>query len=373
MTGHDRFSRRRFIQTGLATLAMGTTLSGCGMVPSRQQARLKFISAIDNSGGQHAIGSADDRGHSGFRLPVAERCHGGCYRPQSRQAVIFARRPGRHAYVLDTQSRRLQQVITAGPGHHFYGHGVFSQDERFLYATLNHYSTGQGLVRVYAADHQYRAVKDLDVDGIGPHEVRLHPDGEHLLVALGGIRTHPDYGRIKLNLDTMQPAVLMMNRNTGDIVKRWKPMDRQLSCRHLDVSSTGIAMIGYQYQGPVKNNPPLIARLDTRSGQLRELHLEPSTQRALRHYTSSVVISPTHPYAVVASPWGGRALLLNYQTGTLLQAFALMDVSGVLAEDDGTFVLSTGLGALYRVSADQPEPRLLSRQALHWDHHLIAT
>lgn len=365
-------SRRQFIQAGLATLVTGPVLSGCVTAPDPQPARPDFISAVDRNG-HHTIGSADHRGRPGFDLPVADRCHGGCNRPLARQAVMFARRPGRHAYVVDTHDQRLNQVIAAGNGYHFYGHGVFSRDERLLYATLNHFPTGQGLVRVYDANARYRAVMDLDVGGIGPHELRLHPDGEHLLVALGGIRTHPDYARIKLNLDTMQPAVLMLNRRTGVIVQRWTPSDPQLSCRHLDISDTGVAMIGYQYQGPRWNNPPLIARLDTHSGEFRELHLPPLIQHQLRNYTASVVISRSHPYAVVASPWGGHALLLDYQSGKLLQTFQLRDVSGVLAQSDGTFILSTGLGGLYRVSADSAEPTLLVRQqSVHWDHHLIA-
>ncbi|MDX1799572.1 MAG: DUF1513 domain-containing protein [Marinobacter sp.] len=364
-------SRRRFIQAGMATLTTGALLGGCAIPGPRARLRPDFISAVDLGDHRHAIGGANALGHAGFNLPVGERCHGGCNRPGSHQAVVFARRPGQHAYVLDTRAWRLQQAIAAGPGYHFYGHGVFSHDERLLYATLNEYDTGQGLIRVYDADQQYRAVRDLSVDGIGPHELRLLPDGDHLLIALGGIRTHPDYGRIKLNLDTMQPAVLMMNRHTGAIIRRWQPSDSRLSCRHLDISDDGVALIGYQYQGPARNNPPLIARLDTRDGQFRELHLEPATQHQLRHYTASVVISPTRPHAIVASPWGGRALLLDYRRGQLLRAFQIDDVSGALAEADGGFLLSTGLGCLYRVRADRPEPILLDRQAVHWDHHLI--
>lgn len=366
-------TRRQLIQTGLGALVGSSALAGC-VATTRHLARPDFISAVDLTDDQHAIAGANAShdGLPGFDLPVAERCHGGCARPQASQVVMFARRPGRHAYVLDTAHQHLHQVIAAGAGYHFYGHGVFSRDGRFLYATLNHYGNGQGLVRVYDADNEYQAVRDLSLDGIGPHELRLHPDGEHLLVALGGIRTHPDYARIKLNLDTMRPAVLMINCRTGAIVRRWRPSDTQLSCRHLDVSDDGIAMIGYQYQGPTRNNPPLIARLDTGTGALREVNLDPALQRRLRHYTSSVVISRNHPFAVVASPWGGLALMLNYQTGALLQAFELTDVSGALAEAGGTFVVSSGLGGLYRIRADDSRPAIIARASVRWDHHLIA-
>ena len=41
-------------------------------------------------------------------------------------------------------------------------------------------------------------IGELASFGVGPHEVVLMPDGATLVVANGGIRTHPDRDRAKL-------------------------------------------------------------------------------------------------------------------------------------------------------------------------------
>ena len=68
---------------------------------------------------------------------LPERCHGGCLRPASRQAVLFARRPGTRMHVIDGNSRQLAHTIAAGEGYHFYGHGVFDLSGRYVYVTAN--------------------------------------------------------------------------------------------------------------------------------------------------------------------------------------------------------------------------------------------
>src|SRR5690606_18352847 len=106
----------------------------------------------------------------------------------------------------------------AVPGEHFVGHGVFSPDGSRLYAPASRYDEGKGIVVVYDATQGFRRIATYDLQGTGPHELTLHPDGETLIIGLGGILTHPDYDRIKLNLDTMDPALILMNRRSGNIL-----------------------------------------------------------------------------------------------------------------------------------------------------------
>lgn len=363
--------RRQFLLAGGALL-LASTKGWPGRAPAAPGAAPVVVSAFDDRDGQHCLMGADNQGGESFRLTVPERCHGGCVRPGQTQAVVFARRPGRHFYVLDSTRGQLVQQVPAGEEHHFYGHGVFSRDGRYLYATASHFPSGEGLVRVYDARRGYRHHADYPVAGTGPHELRLHPDGDTLIVALGGIRTHPDYDRVKLNLDTMAPALLLMDRHGGKIRQRWLPSHHQLSCRHLDVSADGLVIAGYQYEGPDWDNPPLLARLDTRNNDFRELTLPGPQQSSLRHYIASIAISPVQPLALVTAPRGQQALILNTDSGELLRSLSIPDAAGASAEADGSFLVSSGTGALYRIRPDRPDVDLLSRQSGHWDNHLTS-
>ena len=179
--GAESWARKRL--NGINT----TELGGAG----RENADWLF-SAVDDLDGKHYIAGVALDGKSRFMIEVPERCHGGCLRPSSHQAVLFARRPGTRMHVIDGANRRLAHTISAGEGYHFYGHGVFDLNGRYLYVTANRLADSAGLVRVYDAANDYAHVRDMSLDGIGPHELRLMPDGDTLVIGLGGIQTDPD-------------------------------------------------------------------------------------------------------------------------------------------------------------------------------------
>ena len=363
-------SRRQLLQYGLAGLSLASGLGGCTLAPTRRQPRALIFSAADTLDGEHRLVGLSMNGEPRFTLPVAERCHGGCVRPDGSQVLLFARRPGRHFYVVDINRGTLLHQIHAGEEHHFYGHGVFSPDGRYLYTTVNHYPSGEGQIGVYDATADYRLVRHLPAGGIGPHELRLHPDGETLVVALGGIQTHPDYDRIKLNLATMAPALVLIDRHTGAVRQRHEPSHHQLSCRHLDISPDGVVVAGYQYQGPEWEAPPLIAHLDCGTGQFREIDLEPSLQASLNNYTASIAVHPRHPLTAITAPRGGKAVLIDHRRGALVRAFDLADCAGVVTDGDDGFIVTSGNGQLYRLNATAASPVTSHRHALRWDNHL---
>ena len=364
--------RRCFIKLSLASLALGSTLTGCSAVRVGDGESARFLSAVDTPDGQHLIIIANHKGQLLSRLSVAERCHGGCVRPGSAQVAVLARRPGREVYIIDSTDGTLLQQLNAGEQHHFYGHGVYSQDGRYLYVTANHFSDGQGQVHVYDAREQYQWVADFPVGGMDPHELRMHPDGNRLIIALGGILTHPDYDRIKLNLDSMRPALVVMNRHTGAIEQRHEPSHHQLSCHHLDVSPEGIVIAGYQFEGPVWEAPPLIARLDTRSGQFSEIALPAERQIAMKNYVASVAINPASGLAAITAPRGNRVVIVNYVSGEYVQDMELADAAGVLPTATGGFLITSGLGGVYHTELPALTLTALNSADLRWDNHLTA-
>jgi len=361
--------RRDFIQFSLLGIAAFCSAHSFA-ASSRELPDLRFLSSVDTALGEHFIVAANSNGRELFRLPVAERCHSGCLHPNAVQAVIMSRRPGKNLYVINMLEGTLDALVEAGDGFHFYGHGVFSEDGSRFYATANHYPSGAGQIRVYAADDGYRHLHDLPVGGMDPHELRLHPDGQRLVAALGGIKTHPDYGRIKLNLESMQPALIVMDRHSGEVLQRCEPSHHQLSCHHLDISRDGIVIAGYQFEGEKWQTPPLIARLDTNTGDFSEIALAEHEQAMLGNYTASVAINPHSTVAAITAPRGNCVMLLDYRSGQPMGVVSVSDPGGVLAERDGSFVVSSGHGGLYRVRTSATEPELITHHTLRWDNHL---
>lgn len=360
--------RRQFIQLSLAGVAAAWAFPAFAS-GDRRAAGLRFLSSVDDGLGGHFIAAADNTGAQLFSIPVAERCHSGCLHPQAHQAVILSRRPGVNLYVINMLDGSLEAVVEAGDDFHFYGHGVFNKAGDRFYATANHYPSGEGVIRVYAADDGYRHLEDLALGGMDPHELRLHPDGEQLVVALGGIKTHPDYGRIKLNLESMRPALVVLDRRSGTIAQRYEPSHHQLSCHHLDISPGGIVIAGYQFEGDKWQTPPLVARLDTRNGNFSELDAG-AQQPELGNYTASVAVHPLSAIAAVTAPRGNTVILLDYRAGRVIGLVPVPDPGGVLAEPDGAFLVSSGHGGLYRIRGACEAPELIAQHPMRWDNHL---
>jgi len=364
----ELMSRRRLLKAGLAS-GLAATLTGCSVLPQRATTNSgQYVGAIGLPDGGFGVSAIDRHGQPLWQAPVDTRCHSGCNRPGHNQTVFFERRPGWSFYVFDATSGKRQHRIAAGTGEHFVGHGVFSPDGRFLYATASRYDPGQGIVAVYDADRSFQRINTFELRGIGPHELILHPDGETLVIGLGGILTHPDYDRIKLNLDTMQPALLLVNRHTGKIVSRAKPAHHQQSARHVTVDSRGRIYVAYQYQGPLYRTPPLLSRLN--NGQLQEIGFDDETQEMLTNYISSIVAHPENDLVAAASPVGGTAVVFEGRTGQLRARVTIPDCAGIQALAGGKFLISSGRGELIRVGADT-QPERLANLPVHWDHHLV--
>ena len=151
-------------------------------------------------------------------LPLEGRGHDIALDRASGQAVVFARRPGSFALAFDIHGRHEPVLFTTPPNRHFYGHGVFSADGRLLYATEHDNDTRDGLIGVYASG-SYRRIGEMPTHGIGPHEVIMLADGKTLAIANGGIETHIETGREKLNLASMRPSLAFVDSTTGSSLR----------------------------------------------------------------------------------------------------------------------------------------------------------
>ena len=220
-----------------------------------------WLSAGQSADGTDRIAGFGTDGAIAFAEPLPARGHAPAVRPGGRQAVICARRPGTFAAVVDLPSGRIVHRIDAAEGRHFYGHGAFSPDGRRFFATENAQDSGDGRIGLYDAADGWRRVGEWPAGGIGPHDLRLLRDGRTLAVAIGGIRTHPATGREKLNLDTMAPALVLMDTADGRIVDRFDMPAalHRLSLRHLAVGRDGAIGAVMQDQAETGELRPLVA------------------------------------------------------------------------------------------------------------------
>lgn len=308
------------------------------------KADLIFATAGKTPAGDFIAALISDRGDMIASITLPARGHDVTQCPMTGRLVIFARRPGTFAIVFDAIGEALHS-ITSIAGRHFFGHGTFSPDGKLLYATENDFEAARGIIGIYDATSAFARSGEFATGGVGPHDLALNPDGSLLCVANGGIETHPDFGRTKLNLATMQPNLTWIERETGGIVATHTlPANlHQLSLRHLAFGAGDTVWVGGQYQGATDATVPLLA-FASPDTPLTFAQISQSHTARLSAYIGSVATSLDGKIIMATSPVGDVALRLDSETGTtsLIEA---TNVSGVTSSPDG-FTLSTGNGAL---------------------------
>lgn len=362
--------RRNFLLTSLAGLG---ALASWPVYGRQGSAYLGTASRADGRFTLEAIGYDGALLHT---LTLPGRGHAIAVRPDGREAVVFARRPGSFAVVVDLVAWRVER-ISAVSGRHFYGHGVYSADGRTLFATENDYSTGAGKLGVYEAADRYRRIDEFDTYGVGPHEIVRH--GETLIVANGGIRTHPDFGRQKLNLDTMRASVVWLSAERGSLqMTASLPAEIQnLSLRHLACTSGGTVFVAGQWQGKRGNAASLLWCGSPRSEKLEVFSPAGPAMEQLRGYVGSISVDASDGFVAVSSPTGGVVQVRKIPTGQLVREVQMPDLSG-LAKGHlaGQFFVSSGAGQLLLLDANKmatPHMSNLTDHKILWDNHMIIT
>ncbi len=324
-----------------------------------------FVTAAKTSSGDFVLVGLSDHLGELFRLPLPSRGHAAAAHPTRPEAVGFARRPGTYALVIDCRSGAISAQMQAPEGRHFYGHGAFSADGSVLFTSENDFEAGRGVIGVWDAVRSYRRIGEFDSGGVGPHELSLMPDGQALIVANGGIDTHPDSGRTKLNIPTMRPNLSLIGLD-GTILDVAEPPValRRNSIRHLDVRADGRVAFGMQWQSDMHTTPPLVGTYGT--GQGLVIAPENETWRDMHAYVGSVRFARDGTDIAVTSPRGGMVVELDADSLEPVARVLRPDVCGV-ASRAGYLVTTTGQGGLFR-----DETRIGQSDDLAFDNHLVA-
>jgi hypothetical protein len=278
---------------------------------------------------------------------------------ETNHLVAFARRPGTFALIIDRSGKAEPMTIAAAEDRHFFGHGCFSPDGKLLYASENDFEAGRGVIGLYDARENYRRIGEYSTYGIGTHDLSVSDDGTLLIAANGGIETHPDFGRTKLNLDHMEPSLALIDAATGALVERHALPEklRQLSTRHIDLDEKGRIWFACQYEGPRNDLPPLVGHFG-KGEDLTFLSLPEETTIRLANYVGAIAVNRREGLVGLTSPNGGRFVVFEAQTGRVLRDEGVADAAGIAAAPRG-FAVSSYDG---RFSGH--------RENLAWDQHI---
>jgi hypothetical protein len=299
-----------------------------------------------------------------FELPLPARGHAASAHPTRPEAVAFARRPGTFAVVIDCVTGAQKAMLHAPAGRHFYGHGAFSSDGSLLYTTENDYEVGRGRIGVWDAQNAYQRVDEWESGGIGPHDIKRLPGSETLVVANGGIDTHPDTGRTKLNIATMASNLTYINNGKIIDAAGLPPQMQKNSIRHLAVGRDGHVAFAMQWQG----DGAVEALVGThRQGEPLALMQVPANQlRQMDGYIGSIALSKDGSTVAVTSPRGSLLQLYDVGSRQLTNSVSLPDVSGVSVMG-GSFITSSGNGDMRQLGKASG-----LHSGLAWDNHLIS-
>jgi hypothetical protein len=362
-------SRRDFLSRSLGTLGLIAVLPACVSIGSRQG---RLLSAFEDSRGDQYIGglSLADGEVFGARIPM--RAHGCAIDPRDPlHVVFFARRPGTRAFGFDTQ--RAQTIFETPAGRHLSGHGVFSASGDLMFTPEHDYENKRGVISVRDT-RDFRIVAEIDTHGIDPHEVAWLPGKQELLVANGGIMTHPRAFRRKLNIETMNPSLCLIDAASGKCLEQWRLPDHLLSIRHLSIAADGSAAVGLQYEGPRYRAPGVVAIYRPAVG-LEMLEASATAQAHLAGYVASVCISDSVDLIAASCPYGSGVACWSKRSGAFLDFVSAADTYGLSRLADGSIYVSQRDGAVFEIDETGLRSqfvKIVRPEPIRWDDHWVA-
>jgi uncharacterized protein len=316
--------------------------------------------------------------------------HNRIARNNSIDVAVMGRRPSEWFWILAADSGKLKYSIKAEANRHFYGHACYSLEGDLLYVTENNISDFSGVIGIYDVASGYKKIGEFATQGIGPHEIVMHPDGKTLVIANGGIKTERA-SREELNIDSMQPSLVYLDRHEGKLIQQVYPAHNQMSVRHLAMHDDGTVIIGIQFQGERHLNVPMVLTHRLSQSEFTALQMDqtnPNGWHRFHHYIASVSVDSNRNLVCATSPIGGCAAVFDLNSGELIESVDLADCAGVAVypsstghnsttdkAESPTFLVSDGQGALTQIKVNiQTRPFSVKvekvQQPYAFDNHL---
>lgn len=308
---------------------------------------------------------------SDFSVP--NEVHLACLFPTNDSILVCSRIPDANLLKYSLKGELLAELKPL-PNQHFEGHGIFSNDEKFLYVTATDYQTNKNLknngrlLKLNATN--LALIEEYSTGGIGPHELVWQSD-THIAIANTGVITHPDSGRKILNEDNIQSNITLFNTNTKSIDHQWDVPLLGLSARHLDKMHNGDLVIGCQYKK--QDQRPACVAFATKNKALifSDKNNEP-LYWDMKGYTASIKALPNSNKALITNPRGG--LLTQWQEQRSTDKTEIEFNKGIKISKNGEQAwVSKGAGELLLLNTNDLKFKgqpIKVKQNIWWANHL---
>lgn len=346
-----------------------------------------FVSAQGRDKQHFSLGWVNPNEEKSQQVLAGFRGHGLCQNPaKPEQVIMFARRPGTQGIRINTLTGQLDGNFHSAKGRHMHGHGCFSHDGKYLYCVESDFQSGEGKITVRDGQ-SLELINEFSSHGIGPHEIALMPDHETLVIANGGLLTHPDSGRKVLNYDSMASTLSYINRHNGNLISEHRLNsdimgENKASIRHLDVANDGTVAMALQVQRKALDHNELIPLAALHkfemggNNKIKTLMAPETLMVKLNDYMGSVKIHNDSRTVAFTSPKGDLAMFWNLDDLTLQGFHPFHDVCGLaISQDNKHFVLSNSAGKIRQI--DTRTLKENKQLSLHfpqksWDNHMLS-
>lgn len=374
MDSPKNLNRRDFLKLGLAgvgSAVIGMPLAWANDEPLLYSASDRLQALQEKT---HHITSLNIRSGELEQWTIPFRAHDILPLPAQQQVVAFGRRPDRFC-AMASRGQPDVQLIEASQGRHFYGHGCLNKQADTLFTTENDYDAARGVVGIRDLT-THRPLGEYETYGVGPHDIHLMPDGKTLVIANGGIKTHPDFGRRKLNIKTMQPSLVYIDVENGKKIDEYRLDDHQLSIRHLTVTKAGDVGVATQYQGKLyQRQPKSLVAWQKQGAELQTLGIEEKALKPLKGYMADLAVDTEQQLLAVTSPRGNQVAFWDIRAQAFMHALNVPQPSGIVFQaETGKFLVSSATGSVYEVTATQEKSvasAIKQFANLMWDNHMM--
>ncbi|MEX1365987.1 MAG: DUF1513 domain-containing protein, partial [Nannocystaceae bacterium] len=260
-------------------------------------------------------------------LPLSFLAHGLTPSPHDDALLVLFEKRGPGACVVDLRAGVVAQVLQAGQGRQFYGHGVFSKDGSLLYCVETDLADGYRGVLSVRDGRDFQVLGELPSYGVAPHDCALWGDGNVLVVTNGGTPVGNEQDR---------PNVAFVDLRTNALLESVRPTNPWINTGHVAVGSGGeIAVVSAPRDGLSSTDDVGGVSLRGTTGPLRTAEQPPALIRTLKGETLSVVIHEPTRSVATTTPLGGCIMVWDLDTGQPRGRLLVPEPRGVALSLDG--------------------------------------
>lgn len=357
-----KIHRRTFLRTACSLPFVG--VAGCST--KAQTKPLPSIAAAAHWPDADAVFYPDVIANPARQVKLPMRAHE--ILPLTEHWLVIGRRPDYRALIVAADGT-VHTELRAVRGRHFYGHGCLNG--QMLLLSENDVDNGRGVIGIYDSGN-FERIGEIESGGVGPHDICAGPEAT-LVVAHGGIVTHPASGYQILNPNSLKPAISWLDVNSGIIVADHQPADPRYSIRHL-APDGGRVFAAMQFQGDYRDCRKSLVTVCAPDLPLQGLEISPEDLASLGGYIGDICLHPSSRLLATSSPATGQLAVWHADELRFLWRCHLPGVCALTATNAG-FVALTEQGGIFLIPAmslpGETDCLRAPDQKLAFDNHCV--